>query len=389
MTSDLASPGRRHGALLAIMIALFASPPAFARQRPPMTVRVEPVELRNVEETRRVTGDLRAVSRSNVATRESGLIREFEVDEGDRVHANDVLATLDNTRLTLELAYLEAQYSVASSLLEEREATYQLRKRDLEAILALRDRGASNPKELSDAQSELIIAESSRDGASLGMTVIEAQINQLNQRIADMVIRAPFDGIVIDRPTEIGEWVGEGDTVVELLSTGRYDAWLDIQEQYKPALMRSARELAISIPGIGVSFDPAPVRILPLVDPTGRNFQALVRVDDTNNELAAGMAVNAWIPTGRSGEYLLVPKDALLENATGYFVYVVRPMPQGGHASFPASVSITFDAGRHYAVRSNDLRPGDLTVVEGNEQLYPSAPVQLVNPQAAEGGRED
>ena len=63
----------RRGVLAAAVVwACMLTSDAPAMQDQTAAVRVRPVERRTVEETRRVTGDLRAVSRSDVATREAG-----------------------------------------------------------------------------------------------------------------------------------------------------------------------------------------------------------------------------------------------------------------------------------------------------------------------------
>jgi multidrug efflux pump subunit AcrA (membrane-fusion protein) len=107
----------------ALAAAAFLATPCLAQGGPPAkAVTVDPVRLEPVREHRRVTGELRAMSRSKVAAQEPGLVIEFPVREGDHVATGDVLIRLDSRRLSLELDALKADQRAVESLIEERTA---------------------------------------------------------------------------------------------------------------------------------------------------------------------------------------------------------------------------------------------------------------------------
>ncbi|MCB9868132.1 MAG: hypothetical protein H6816_16020 [Phycisphaerales bacterium] len=92
-----------------------------------------------------------------------------------------------------------------------------------------------------------------------------------------------------------------------------------------------------------------------------------------------GMSLTAWVPTSQVQPRLTVARDAIMRGPTGTFVYVVRGGPEGPGAAASASLDVLFEFGDRAAVSSRQLRPGDLVVVEGNERLYPGAPVMATN----------
>ena len=100
--------------------------------------------------------------------------------------------------------------------------------------------------------------------------------------------------------------------------------------------------------------------------------------------LAPGMSVVAWIPTGREGDYLLIPRDSLLQNTAGFYVYVVREGEEGSTA-MPRQIDVVFETNGSVAVHPGSVQSNDAVIVEGNERLYPTAPVRIVDPQAEEG----
>ncbi|MCH7602557.1 MAG: efflux RND transporter periplasmic adaptor subunit [Planctomycetes bacterium] len=362
---------------LVMLLLLSGSDSIMAQGMPPSAVRVDEVRLENVQEMRRVTGNLRAVARSRVATLEEGRVISYPITEGQFVKKGEVLAKLNSRRLELELLQIESEMHVARAVLQERDAEVELEQHDLDLLQKLDERGASNPKELADAISQLKSTEARRDQAQRQLEVINVRGDLLRTRLDDTIIRAPFDGVIISRHTEVGEWISEGGTIVELLTIGVYDAWLDIPQKFANAIIGKDVKLGVSIEAINRTFEPSVPRVIRQVDPKARSFSAVVRLEDTENVLVPGMSVTGWAPTGATGEHLTIAKDALMKNPTGYHVYVVRKGRDGGLVALPATVFITFDIGQRLAVTSRQLAPGDRIVVEGNERLFPTAPVSI------------
>jgi multidrug efflux pump subunit AcrA (membrane-fusion protein) len=101
--------------------------------------------------------------------------------------------------------------------------------------------------------------------------------------------------------------------------------------------------------------------------------------------LAVGMSVTAYVPTGESGERLTISRDAIMRGPTGAYVYVSRQtQPQAPPSAVPADVQVLFAAGERVVVQSPMLQAGDMLVVEGNERLFPMAPII---PQAGEASK--
>ena len=359
-------------------------------QQGPVHVNVDAVRREQVGEQRLVTGELRARRRSQVATREPGLVVELPVQEGTPVRKGDVVARLDTQRLEVELRQIHAEQQAVGGLVEERTATVEWRQRDLELYQKAHEGGGANAKELLDAQWVYRVTKARATEAQHQHAAIQARADLLQQRIDDMSIAAPFNGIVVATHAELGEWVGEGDPVVELVSTGRIEAWVSVPQQFFEALSKPAVELAIRIHATDETVNVGDLRIVPEVDSRGRAFAVVATLEDPKGVLAPGMSVTAWIPTGATAEYLTVSKNAVLRNDVGPFVYVARASDEapGGPASAVAvRVLELFPVAERVAVNSAGLKPGDLVVVEGNERLFPMAPIiPIVLQPEARGG---
>jgi RND family efflux transporter MFP subunit len=251
----------------------------------------------------------------------------------------------------------------------------ELEHRDLAALRNLGERGATNPKELGDADSRVKIATARLEQAGRDEEAIASQIALLRIRLDDTTVTAPFDGVIVAKHTEQGQWVAEGDPIAEVVSVGAFRAWLDVPQRFTAAVSSAEAEVSVQIEATGRITSPARPTVVRLVDRTARSMQIYFRVDDPDSHLAPGMSVTGWVPTGTRGDFLTIPRDALLRNDAGFFVYAARSASQGPSQAVPAGVDVLFYTGRRVAVRTDALHEGDMVVVEGNERLCPMMPI--------------
>lgn len=350
---------------------------------PPTPVRVGTVDEQTLVERRLVTGDIMAVKRSLVAAREPGLVAQMTVEEGHAVKQGDALVQLDDSKLQIQLEEARYQIEAAQAAVEQHTALVAQAERDERLLKEAADRSAANPKEVLDAQSQLIAARARLTAAQHQQRVATTWVEMYEQRIKDMHITAPFDGVVVAKHTEMGQWISEGDAVVEIVSSGAVEAWLNVPQRYLSAV-RSASNSPVNIDADGILADAAYDRLIPQMNPRARTFTLVVRLPNENLQMAPGMSVTGWVPTGEKGKHLTVPKDAVLRNEAGAYVYVVRKGTADGPPSVQAEqVRILYPSGNRFVIEAMGLRAGDEVVTEGNERLFPGAPVSPVRNESA------
>ncbi len=366
---------RTRAASLAAGIVLLV-PPTGA-QGPPSAVRVEPVRVETVGERRKVTGEVRTVRRSRIAAEEPGRVVELSVLEGQSVSTGDLLCRVDSARLELLLLEVRAGVDQSRAVLREREADAERAERDLAILHGLVERRAANSKELDDAESDRAVAIARRDQATLEVAVGEARAAVLLDRISDCDIRAPFDGEVVLRTTEVGQWLEAGGEVCELLATDELEAWLLVPQRFFGPVATSGGALAIEVvvDATGETFRASEFRTLSVVDARARTFPLVVPLP-RRAPVAQGMSVSAWVPTGNPAERLLVSPDAILRNEAGTYLYAALPGPEGElPRALLVPVHVLFSVAGRVVVESPVLAPEMLVVVEGNERLWPMAPI--------------
>jgi HlyD family secretion protein len=165
------------------------------------------------------------------------------------------------------------------------------------------------------------------------LAVYNAQLNQAiasKQKIetqrSDLVITAPFAGVVTDVQTKKGEVVGPTKDVVALLSHDKLQIKVNIVENniIKIAVGQNARITFDAIPnkeysGKIVSIDPAEKEI------NGTTYyQTTVEVTDTVDFLRSGMTANVWVFTKEIPDALYVPSSSLFKVGNGWNVKVTN-----------------------------------------------------------------
>ena len=348
---------------------------------PPTPVKVAAAREESLAPRRKVFGELRAQRRTTVAAEEAGIVRELLVGDGARVRAGAPIARLDGARLDLELRILEANAAVARANLVERELGQARSARDLELLKRAAAEGGTNPRELADAESDLAVAAALVTQSQAAIAVIEQQAALLAERRRDLEIVAPFDGVVTKRHSEAGAWIAAGGPVVELVDSSHLEAWFDVPQEMFAVAQRlataesqadGASELrALEIQATtGVRVEATGIRVVPEIDAQTRTFHAIAMVREDPGNLAAGLALNAFVPQGPAAPYTLVPKDALVYQGVNTSVFVVR-----GGVAVSTPVRVAFPVGDDVALEAGAVATGDMVVVEGNERLIPGSAV--------------
>ena len=348
---------------------------------PPTPVKVAAAREESLAPRRKVFGELRAQRRTTVAAEEAGIVRELLVGDGARVRAGAPIARLDGARLDLELRILEANAAVARANLVERELGQARSARDLELLKRAAAEGGTNPRELADAESDLAVAAALVTQSQAAIAVIEQQAALLAERRRDLEIVAPFDGVVTKRHSEAGAWIAAGGPVVELVDSSHLEAWFDVPQEMFAIAQRlataesqadGASELrALEIQATtGARVEATGIRVVPEIDAQTRTFHAIAVVREDPGNLAAGLALNAFVPQGPAAPYTLVPKDALVYQGVNTSVFVVR-----GGVAVSTPVRVAFPVGDDVALEAGAVATGDMVVVEGNERLIPGSAV--------------
>jgi RND family efflux transporter MFP subunit len=355
-------------------------------QEPPAHVRVAEARTGIVAPEHRVLGSLRARDEATLAAREEGALVEVPHREGALVRKGEAIGVIDHRRLDSAILEVEAEILRAGAERAQREAEAALADRDLVALEAALAQNAVAERQVRAARMDVAVARAR-------VRSVEAQVQSLEQKKAvlvlrreDAVVHAPFDGCVVARHVEPGEWIRPGEPILTLISRGTLEAWLDVPERFAEHFVAAPSTAEVLLEPGGRPLVVRSVRKLPRVRPGARTFTLIVDVDDEGGALIPGMSVSARLPLGVARAHLLVPSDAVLRRPAGTSVFVVATR-EGKAVAEARPVKVLFELPHALAVEG-ELAPGDRLVVEGNERLRPGQPVipTASAPTQANGG---
>ena len=346
------------GAAVMLAAVLAAAPGMILGQGapPPALVRVEAVVEREVHASVELVGSALPRRRTIVAARTAGAVETMLVDEGSAVKTGDPLAVIDTRVLILEIEGAAAtQAETAARLARARD---RLRRSN-----ALFEKGRISEEEhQDDVHAEAALAQEALRA--------DAARRRLEAHREWATVRAPYDGVVAAKRTEVGAWVAEGGGVAELVDLSAVRIRLDLPERYLPRIQRGlpVEVRADSIPGRTLS--GRLFAVVPVADLQARTVPVEVEVPNPDGSLHAGMFFRATVPLDEKRTVRTVPKDALVDRGTGHAVFVVendvaREVAVERLGSYEGDVEVT-----------GDLRPGAWVVIRGNERLRSGQPVR-------------
>ncbi|MEM6455417.1 MAG: efflux RND transporter periplasmic adaptor subunit [Acidobacteriota bacterium] len=217
---------RRRWPWLLLLVLAIGAVTLWAAPRGPEPPRFATVPLaqRDLVATVSATGQLQPVHQVLVGSEISGTITEVLVDANDVVEAGQVLARIDTTKLTQQIARSRAASASARAQQAQAEASHAEAEAQLQRF--------EEVSRLSDgqvpSQTEFDAARASAQRARAGIAMAEAAVAEAEAAtrtqetdLAKSVIRAPIDGIVLDRSIDPGQTVAASFQAPVLFTLGQ------------------------------------------------------------------------------------------------------------------------------------------------------------------------
>lgn len=296
----------------------------------------------------------------------AGVVSELAVDDGDTVRAGDLLLRLRDRPQVLALQAARADVSRAQAAVEL--ATVQERRQT--QLVAQK----MTPQDSFDQ------ARAQRRQAQADAAAANARVALLEDELARHALKAPFDGVVSRKRTELGAWVRPGDGVLELVETAALRVEFALpQIQYAmvrpgtPALLRFD-----AVPGEPIVASVS--RLIPVGHEAARSFRVRIELPNPEHVYAPGMSVDVMLATADDNiaSVATVPVDALVRSADGgTVVWTVQGEGDSLRAT-PVPVQPGRAVGERVELRGSELPAGTRVVVHGNERLRPGQALRIV-----------
>jgi HlyD family secretion protein len=334
------------GSVLLVVIVLVAAG-ALRKPKPIPPERLGNVERGDIARSVVARGKIEPLSRVEVKSKANGIIKALLVEEGDPVTQGQVLAELDKENLLAQLREAKAMLAGAEANLQAAVAAESrarvdaanpelaFNQRDYERAQGLFQQKIASQQQLDDAERALQISKNRQLLLDASVQTAAAQTGQARAQVAAATaamdraqenldyatIRAPITGIVLSRPTEVGDAVSSilnlGSAATLIMTLGDVASVyikgeVDEADIGKAELNQAVRTKVESYPS--ESFEGVVKRIAPM----GREqnnvttFAVRVTISNPQGKLRVGMTANAEIVLEERKNVLLIPETALV-----------------------------------------------------------------------------
>ncbi len=278
-----------------------------AQQPEALSAPVIQVQVENRQRLIPVQGLVQPLKRSALMGRSSGPVEAIHVRAGDMVQEGQLL-------LEIEEEMNRGMLDQARGALAQAEAARTLAEQNYQRFQRLFEREACS-------QLELDMARMQYEQAEGAVTQAQGAVATASSVSSESEIRAPWDGVVVDRLVEVGDLAAPGRPLLMLESTSGSRLWITVRESDARWLSEGLQiECALDArPELG-RITGSVAEIVPGADPATHTRMA--RIDLPLADLASGLSGRAWIPAEHAEE-LWIPKDAVYSSGGMHLVSLV------------------------------------------------------------------
>lgn len=284
---------------------------------PTVTYDTAPVTRGALTVTVTATGTVQPTTKVDLSSELSGTLVAVEADYNDRVTTGQTLARLDDTKTRAQVANAKATVIAARARVTQAEATAAETAETYKLQQQLEQRGITARRDFITIEATNLRSQAAVEIARADLTVAMANLELAEADLANSVIRAPIDGIVLSRTAEVGQIVASSLNAPVLFTLAgdlsKMDLQVDIDEADigRIATGNEATFTVDAFPGVSFPARIAQVRYAPETTDNVVTYKAVLTVENPDGLLRPGMTATATITVASVEDSLIIPNAAL------------------------------------------------------------------------------
>ncbi len=360
------------------------------------------------------------LKQANITPKISAPVQRFLVQRGDHVHTGQLLAVLEDADLRAgaresEQLYRQAQAAYATTTnatlpedmtkaqadVESARSALDAAKKVLQSRETLLREGAIAQKLVDDARVAEVQAQSQFDTAnehlkslqSVGrveqvksaqaqVDAAKAHYQSVQAQVGYSEVRSPMNGVVADRPLNVGEMASAGSPLFTIVDISRVVARANVPARQASALHVGQRA---SISDQSGDLTGKVTVVSPAVDPSTTTLQVWVEAPNSGEKLKLGSTVQVSINAGQIPDAVVVPVAALLASDEGGEKVMLAGADGLAHET---KVEVGIRSGDNVQIVSG-VKPGDRVITEGGLGLDDKAKIEIAKPGETDKADED
>jgi len=319
-------------------------------KKPGQSIEAVPVEVTAIKKGTisdyiLLSANLETEKMTDIYSRVQGLVEQINVEEGDKVKKNQILAKLEAN-----------EYELAE---QRAELNYLKQESDF--------------KRLQEMYAKDLLSKEEFEQAKFATEGLKVDWEQAKLNLSYTRITSPIEGVVGDRLIKLGDRINPTDKLFTVINTEEMIAVVYAPEK-ELGIIQKKQPAYISSDNIkGERFTGWIKRVSPVVDPQSGTFKVTIGVRNEKDKLRSGMFINAHIVTATHEDAILIPKTAIVYENEAMNVYVVRD-------SIAHKIKLDVGFQDHEKVEAlSDIQEGDKVIVVGQAGLKDKTKVVIVS----------
>jgi RND family efflux transporter MFP subunit len=345
------------------MVGFYVNPPA-TKPRPPVPVVTATVRKGDFEVYMYMQGRVRASQTVMVKSRVDGEITNVNFTEGQFVHAGDLLFEVDDRPYKAQLEQAQAQ-------LKQDSASLTQAQQDL-----ARDKQLASTNSITEEALRAATAAVARNEAVVAKD--KARMEEAKLQVDYCHITAPIAGRIGLRLVDKGNLVqaATGANLVNIAQFQPVDVRFHIPQDEIERVqqkLNSTKQVAVEIWSSNLGSKIATAHVVGVdntVNPAGENIAAIARTANADNHLFPGEYVRVRLLAYTLHDAVIVPTAAIHDGEGETFAFVIK-----SDQTVEKRKVIVRRSENGQTVVTNGLSPGDIVVVEKNDNLRNGSPV--------------
>ncbi len=340
-------------------------------------------------------------SEVNVFAKVPGIVTNINFEIGEKVNKGDILLSVDKRDVELACESAKASLAQAQTSLDlvngssmqttqlNAKIAYEAAKTNYENTKVLYENNVVAKTEFDTVErayeqaktayelSITTIPEENERRAKDGLALAQAQYNSAVQKLADCDVKAPISGVVTAVNAVEGSMMSQTGPAFTIVNTDKINIVVSVSEKLISSL-KVGDEADVYIKAVSqIPFTGKIIAVNAGANQAG-TFDVKLEIDNPDGKIKSGMFGEVVFTKEENKDALVVPKNAVLENEEGKYVY----LSVDGKAK-QVQVETGIETGEKIEITSG-LKNGDLVITKGQTYINDGDEIEVVSSSKGE-----
>jgi RND family efflux transporter MFP subunit len=285
------------------------------------------------------SGYVIARRQATVSSKVTGKVVELLIEEGKTVAAGQVLARLDDTNVRAQLALSESQLDASRAQLAEIRVQLADAQRQLKRSRELHERKLVSDAAVENAQAGVDGLQARLESAQENVKVSERNVGLYRQQVDDMVVRAPFPGVITVKNAQAGEMIsplsaggaGTRTGIGTLVDMDSLEIEVDVNENFINRVRSGQHVEAVLNAYPDWKIPCAVIAVIPTADRSKATVKVRIGITAKDPRIIPDMGVRVSFlpeedatPQAEGPRGVLVPAEAVKDESGTSVVFVLK-----------------------------------------------------------------